>query len=206
MSPRIMCHQHSISESDREFIKGKIDKLKKIFDRITEVSVILDSAKHQCNVEILLYGPHLNLRVQDKSDDMRTAFEGALKKAERWLRKSKERMYVAKKQKRNVTIRRFGSGGPAEPAAGAENHAGALREPHSMEEVEPKPMSLEEAHLQMHTRKKGLLVFLNAETNEINILHRNAENQVELVELDVAEASLYLEDQPSGVSVGQSIS
>jgi hypothetical protein len=65
--------------------------------------------------------------------------------------------------------------------------------------LEPKPMSLEEAHLQMHAREKGLLVFVNSRTDEINILHRNSQNQIELVEFNNAESLMALPEQQNHI-------
>lgn len=181
--PRIMCHHYKLSDTDKEFIQGKIDRLRKFFDRITEVSVILDSAKRTSQAEILISAPQLNLHCRDQAEDMRTAFENALNKAERLLRKSKDKLYGNKKHGRNsVTIRRFP---PASlPDVGTLFQSGLqLPEGVSLEEVEPRPMNLEEAHNLMLGSERSLMVFFNAETLRMNVLHRHDE-QIELVEFD----------------------
>jgi len=190
MSPRIMCHHHDLTESEKEFITQKVQRLKKYFDRIQEVSVILDSGKSFSLAEILTSGPHTNLRFQHQAPDMRTAFEGAIDKAERGLTKNKERKWGDKMhRRRNFTIRRFDPVGFDFAADLSEDHNGQ-QENRAFENLEPKPMTLEEAHLQLETRQKGLLVFVNAKTDKINILHRNAQNEVEWVELENDEVSL----------------
>jgi putative sigma-54 modulation protein len=182
--PRIMCHNHEISEKDRSFIEEKVGKLKKYFDRITEVSVILDETKTTHQAEILAYGPQMSLRFRQEAGDMRTAFEGALNKAEQGLHKTKTKRWGDKMKGRNsVTIRRFNpmdfetEGSAPAPKANNGFHL-------SEEALEPKPMSIEEAHLQLKARNTGLLVFINSKTDKVNILHRNAHNEVEQVEFD----------------------
>ncbi len=196
-----MCHNHDLSDADRALIVEKIGKLRKFFDRILEVSVILDSTKKTAMAEILTFGPQMNLRFKADADDMRTAFEEALNKAERGLRKTKNKKWGDKmKGRNNVTIRRFNpmdfdfaEERPREESTDEE----MIRQ----EALEAKPMSLEEAHLQLKARDKGLLVFVNAKTENVNILHRNADNEVELVELegsDIPEEQIlemYLEQQ-----------
>lgn len=184
MSIRIMCHHHTIREEEKELIEGKIEKLRKIFDRILEVSVILDAGKKRALAEILVYGPQTNLRFKSEGDDMRTAFEEALNKAERGLQKNKEKKFGDKKKGRNnVTIRRFNpmdfSLEDMEPAPINTNSAENL----TAELMEPKPMTLEEARLQLKTRDNGLVVFVNAESDQLNVLHRNRKKEVELIEL-----------------------
>ena len=52
-----------------------------------------------------------------------------------------------------------------------------------VEHIEPQPMTLDEAKARMLKTKNGILVFVNPKTDEINLLHRNAKKQIELVEL-----------------------
>ena len=105
--PRIICHHHKLSDRDRDFIEEKVAKLRKFFERISEVSVILDAAGHESQAEILVLGPQMNIRVHSTNEDMRAAFETALNKAERTLRKTKNKLFDKKTRRRNVTIRRF---------------------------------------------------------------------------------------------------
>lgn len=194
MCPRIMCHHHTLSDNDREFISKKVEGLKRFFERIAEVSVILDAAKHECQVELLVFGPQLHLRVKDSADDMRTAFEGALNKAERAVSRTKEKKWGGKgRKRRNVSIRRFESTEATEGAV-------PFVLPHELpvEHIEPCPMSLDEAHEEMANSKSGLFVYVNPKTDEINILHHNAKGQLELVEL--TGTILY---QPTTVDVAE---
>jgi putative sigma-54 modulation protein len=184
MSPRIMCHDHELTDSEKDFITTKIGRLKKYYDRITEVSVILDSAKRTALAEILTSGPHVNLRFKHEAADMRTAFEGALNKAEQGLRKTKEKKWGDKMHKRNsVTIRRFN------PMGFDFSVDLASEEPHPVESlrpeaVEPKPMSLEEAYAELRAHQTGLFVFLSTATGKVTILHRNAEEEIEMLEIE----------------------
>lgn len=183
MSPRIMCHHYTLTEPEREFIDGKVKHLRKYYDRISEISVILDSAKNECVAEMLVFGAHLSLRVKFAAEDMRSAFEGALNKAERTLTKVKSKKWGGKKHgRRNVTIRRFQPDAfPLEPTG--ENPPQNVRDVLPIEHIEPHAMSLYEARDEMQRNKNGILVFVNQKTDEINLLHRNAKNQIELVEL-----------------------
>jgi len=85
-------------------------------------------------------------------------------------------------RRHNVTIRRFH---PIEVLTNENREhteqAGA-RPLLPVERLEPQYMNLDEARREMEERD-GLLVFVNPETHEINILHRNKDKQVELVEL-----------------------
>jgi ribosomal subunit interface protein len=192
-----MCHHHELSDLDRDMITRKIGSLKKFFERIREISVILDEVRHECHAELLIFGPQLSLRVKETDEDMRTAFEGALNKAERILAKTKDKKWGGKKHAGNMTIRRF------EPISGEPDQATPAAAPAelSVEHVEPEYMTLDQAREEVQRRKNGMLVFINQKTDEVNILHRSSvTGQLELVELTLFQPnSLVLAEAVEGV-------
>jgi putative sigma-54 modulation protein len=179
--PRIICHHHKLSDRDRDFIQEKVAKLRKFFERISEVSVILDAAGHESQAEILVLGPQMNIRVHSTHEDMRGAFETALNKAERTLRKTKNKLFDKKNRRRNVTIRRFT---PEEFAVEPEETTEESLAKIPIDHVDPQVMSLAEAREKLDRIKEDLVVFVNPKTDEINLLHHNRNGQVELVELN----------------------
>ncbi|HPS02792.1 MAG TPA: ribosome-associated translation inhibitor RaiA [Candidatus Sumerlaeota bacterium] len=198
MSPRIMCHHHELSDLDRDMITRKIGSLRKFFERIREISVILDEVRHECHAELLIFGPQLSLRVKETDEDMRTAFEGALNKAERILAKTKDKKWGGKKHAGNMTIRRFE---PISEEADQTAAVAAAPVELSVEHVEPEYMTLEQARDEVLRRKNGMLVFINQKTDEVNILHRSSvTGQLELVELTLFQPnSLVLAEAVEGV-------
>jgi putative sigma-54 modulation protein len=180
-----MCHNHSVSDEDREFMTKKVARLKKFYERIHEVSIILDAERHMNQAEILLWGPHLNLRVKGEAVDMRAAFEAAVDKAERSLTKTKEKMYDSRaNRRRNVTIRRLRPDDVAgmPPAGAAAPTSQTQEEALPVERLEPQVLSVKDARALLE-RERDLVVFINADTQELNILRRNKADHVELIEL-----------------------
>lgn len=184
--PRIMCHNHTLSNHDREFITEKVERLKKYFDRIREVSVILDAAKRTAVAEILTFGPQINLRFRSEADDMRTAFEGAINKAERGLNKAKDKRWGDKMhRRRNVTIRRFNPAGFDFAATMSDElETPELTPSFTTETLEPVSVSLQEAYDKLQTQEKDFVVFLNNQTDKLTILHRNSSHEVEMIEFE----------------------
>jgi len=166
---------------DRDFIEEKVGKLRKYFERISEVSVILDAAGNDSQAEILVLGPQMNIRVHSVNEDMRAAFETALNKAERSLRKTKNKLFDKKSRRRNVTIRRFT---PEELADEPEDTSEESLAKIPIEHVDPEVMTLAEAREKLDRVKEDLVVFVNPKTDEINLLHHNRDGKVELVELN----------------------
>jgi putative sigma-54 modulation protein len=182
--PRIMSHNYEISDSDREFINDKISRLRKFYDRIQDVNVILDAARHTHLAEIMLLGPRLNVHVKSEAEDMRAAFEAAMNKAERNVKKTKGKLYGNKKHGRqSVSIRRFRDEEVLPLPAGVQDEKAVGVATLPREHIEPAVMSIDEARKRMAEEGKALLVFVNDETDAINILHCNKDKQVEWVEI-----------------------
>jgi putative sigma-54 modulation protein len=186
--PRIMCHNHTLTNLDREFVTEKAERLKKYYERINEVSVILDATKRSAVAEILTFGPHLNLRFRCEAADMRTAFENAINKAERGLNKAKDKRWGDKMhRRRNVTIRRFNPLDFDFDMDLEDMETAPADTPHGFtttDVLEPKCMTLEEASKQLAGQTKDIIVFINSQTDHLTILHRNTAQEIAMLEFE----------------------
>jgi putative sigma-54 modulation protein len=84
----------TLSETTREKISAKVEKLAKVFERLTAISVILDlEHPEKPAVEINVSAEHKHDFVaKEAADEMWAALDGALHKLEQQLRKYKEKV------------------------------------------------------------------------------------------------------------------
>lgn len=90
----ISARHGQISEATRAKIHGKVEKLNRLFERLTQIDVTVD-LDHAEN-------PHVDLRVSaehkhdfvaaDQSGDLFASLDGAMHKVEQQLRKYKEKI------------------------------------------------------------------------------------------------------------------
>jgi putative sigma-54 modulation protein len=86
-------HGH-LSPATQERMKEKVDAVRKFYDRLTSIQVIVDlSHKDSPSVEITANAEHHDTFVAlSQSDSVLAALDGAVDKLEQQLRKHKERL------------------------------------------------------------------------------------------------------------------
>lgn len=92
MRLNITARHFKLSESLKKYVENEVRRLKKYYDGIIDIEVILQWEKSRRVVEIktLVYGTVL--AAQDQSEDMKKAINSTVDKLERQIMKYKERL------------------------------------------------------------------------------------------------------------------
>jgi len=165
------------SDHLKSYAGEKLDRLDKFLDNPAEASVVLTVEKFRHIAEITILGDRLNLIGKEETNDMYSAIDMALDKLEKQIKKNKQK----------IRERRSGSKTSAKEmlaeaiAVPKEGPAGQVK----IENIEYKPMDIEEAVLQMNLVKDNFLVFTNARTNQVNVLYRRKDGDYGLIQPSV---------------------
>ena len=162
------CKKISLNDSVKAYAEKKISKLEKFFKEEPEASVTFSvEKKNRCIVEIMLRGANGTLFravCEDADGDMRGAIDEAAAQIERKIRKNKTRL--AKNLRPDALV----SPVPAEFDVVEDNDFDVIR----TKRFVVKPMSSDEAILQMNLLGHSFYVFRNIETNNVCVVyHRN---------------------------------
>ncbi len=171
-----------VTKSLREYAEKKVRKIERFFEGDTidaQVTMSVEKGLHAVDVTLQVNG--LLLRGEERTGDMYASVDGAVDKIERQIRKYKTRI--------NRRLRQIGARlVEAELAPQAGGGGGAAEEP--VEEMRIvrtkrfaiKPMSVEEAVMQMELLDHDFYVFSNAETDEVNVVYRRNDGNYGLIE------------------------
>ncbi|NLN17396.1 MAG: ribosome-associated translation inhibitor RaiA [Firmicutes bacterium] len=163
-----------ITPALRSYATKKTSKLEKFFEDGPEVSceVMMRVERELDIVEITLQVNGVLMRGEEKTEDMYASIDGAVEKVERQIRKFKTK-YLNRLQ-----------GGPKlgelRPAV-EEKNAGAPRIVRT-KRFALKPMSTDEAVMQMELLGHSFFVFRNAATQEVNVVYRRQDGNYGLIE------------------------
>lgn len=160
------------SEPLRAYVVERAESLERFFDRIISVDVILTVEKER---QIADFHAHLvNRKVitaREESTDMYASVDKAVERLRRQLVKFKDQLNE---------VREHGEGPRlavvAEPATAAERRI--VRK----ETFFYKPMTPEEAAMQLDAIEKGFLVFINSETDAVAIIYHRRDGSYGLIE------------------------
>ena len=161
MKMNFTARQMKVYESVREIAEKKLARLDKFFDEGAEVNITFSMPNNLEKVEITIYTGNIVLRAEEGADTFATAIDRAIDALERQIRKNKTRL-----QKRLK-----------EEGLQVNYEAYPDIEEESYDEIKVKtfsfkPMSVEEAILQMNLLGHDFYVFKDADNNETCVVYK----------------------------------
>ncbi|MGE0591202.1 MAG: ribosome-associated translation inhibitor RaiA [Vicinamibacterales bacterium] len=171
-----------ITAAIRSLVTGGLDKLDRLLhDNAVSLQIVLSTEHHACHAEVTLHarGDHV-LHASGSGRNWSEAVQQALVKVNRQARRLKERWTDQRRRRESgpkVTAARLASApAPRDPAAGprivrARRYA-------------VKPMTVEEAALEVGADRSAFIVFRNATTDLVNVLFRRPDGHLGLIEPD----------------------
>ena len=170
------CKKVSLNESIKAYAEKKISKLDRYFREDADAFVTFAVEKdHRCVVEITISSGGTLFRAQDESrdGDMRGAIDAACATIDRQIRKNKTRLSKRLRQEALVPDE-F-----AEFDVSEETEFKVVRTKH----IAVKPMSVEEAILQMNLLGHDFYVYSNAD-GLVSVVYRRKNGGYGLLETD----------------------
>jgi putative sigma-54 modulation protein len=184
MSPRITCRQIEIDNSIRERITGKANKLRRFFDRIQDVDVILTQQRVQQVVEVVLHCDGLRVRAQEANEDLLTALDRVFEKVERQIKRYRKRLIDTRRRAGRRSIRATETVMTMAPPEIEEVEEIADGSGHIIDTEHRELLTLapEEAAMHLDLSGDAFFMFLNAENHHINVIYHRADGHCGLIE------------------------
>ncbi len=165
------------SEALKSYAEEKLGRVQKYIDEPIVAQVFLSVEKIRHIAEITITAKGITIKASEETNDMYAAIDAVLDKIERQLRRYKEKIKEHKPsgevQERKVT----------KSIVEAES-LGVQQEPVIIKSktFSIKPMSVEEAVMQMDLLHKDFLVFTDSVTEDINVIYRRKDGNYGLIE------------------------
>ncbi|MEW5865604.1 MAG: ribosome-associated translation inhibitor RaiA [Bacillota bacterium] len=168
-----------VTKALRDYAEKKVRKIQRFFEGDTiDAQVTMDVEKGFHVVEVTMQVNGLLLRGEDKTGDMYASVDGAVDKIERQIRKYKTRINRRLRQTgARLVEAEFPPGGPGVAEEGEEEARIVRTKRFAM-----KPMSIQEAVMQMELLGHDFYVFSNSDTEEVNVVYRRKDGNYGLIE------------------------
>ncbi|ACG75500.1 sigma 54 modulation protein/ribosomal protein S30EA [Anaeromyxobacter sp. K] len=168
------------TEALKAHVRDRVERVQKYIDRPTEAYAVLHLENLKHHAELTVKAGRFLLRGTAKTGDMYASIDAAADKIERQLKKHKEKLQNHK----------AAPAAPEQPPVDVRHDVlGILEDPsrpsHKViksTEFQAKPMSLDEAILQLDLLDAHFYVFQNAEDRSINVVYRRDDGNVGLIE------------------------
>jgi putative sigma-54 modulation protein len=162
------------SEHLKAYVSDKLDRLDKYLYNPAEASVVLSVQKFRHIAEVNIVGDRLSINGKEETNDMYSAIDMVLDKLETQIKKSKQKSRGRRSAGRGLAREILAATETATPV----EPAGRLR----IENIEYKPMDVDEALMQIDLVADNFLVFTNSRTDRVNVLYRRKDGDFGLIQ------------------------
>lgn len=167
----------TLNDQVRQLTEKKIAKVRKYFNHILDIRVEIAQERHLYVADLFIKGKDFDIKSTSQNKELTTAIQDAIDKLEIQARRAKARL---KRPKRG-----------ADTGRAQEGWAEDVLEPESVASGEPvivkrstipiKPMTIDEAMIQLEESANEFIVFLNASNDRVNVLYRRRDNNLGLI-------------------------
>jgi len=168
----------TLSDQSRQLAEKKLAKITKYFNDIIDVRIEVSQERHLQVVDLSVKGKDFDLHSTAQNKDVTAAIQEAVDKVEIQARRAKTRLKDHKQR----------AGSEAKTDRGwavevLESESIASGEPRIVEtsSIQIKPMSIEEAVLQLDDSSYNFLVFRNASNDRVNVIYRRVDKNLGLI-------------------------
>jgi putative sigma-54 modulation protein len=177
-------------DSLKNYAREKVERVNKYLDQATEATVVLSLERHLHHADIRIQSGTYLLRGREKSEDMYASIDLAMDKIERQLKRYKEKLKSHHGRERvhhrhelveQLRIRHqiF----EATPEVDDSQPKKVVK----ANEFLVRPMSVDEALMQMDLMNNDFYVFTNSTTMEMNVVYHRKDGTVGLIEASAVQ-------------------
>lgn len=163
-----------LTQGIKDQAEAKFAKLDKYFDEEVEARVVFSTQKLTQTVEVTVYLQGTILRAEESTDDLYTSMDKAVDGLARQIRKYKTKL-KNRNQDNSATIRFENVEEEKEEEVGK-----IVRR----KRFDLRPMHEEEAILQMELLNHNFFVFLNAATDNVEVLYKRKDKNYGIIQVN----------------------
>ena len=176
MKFNIIGRRYDLTDKIKDYVEKKLGKLDKFFKDESKARVVIGTIKDNDYIEATIYAGGMMYRAEASDKEILAAIDKIVDVIERQIRKNKTRL--EKKIKRDATLDNMLISGTTYTEGEETKEFEIVK----TKRFTVKPMSSEEAILQMNLLGHNFFVFRNAETEEVNVVYKRKGNTYGLIE------------------------
>ena len=174
MKTTIVARKMDLTSGMKEYVEKKLSKLDKFFDEDAEAKITMSVEKSRQKIEATIINRNTIFRVEEVTSDMYVTMDKIIDDMERQIRKNKTRL------ERKLRNEAFADFGIADVAVEEEKEFNIIK----TKSFTTKPMSNEEAILQMDLLGHTFFVYKNDQTDKNNIVYKRKDGNYGIIEIN----------------------
>jgi putative sigma-54 modulation protein len=182
MKLTIKSRNFEVTDTVEEYVKKKMEKLNKYFDQIMDATAMISAEKNRQIFEVTLQAKKAIIRAEEESNNIYTSIDRVVEKLERQIKKYKSKLYSKSIGEQNKSMDAQLLQDKKDEVASIEDEDIKIVK---TKKFVIKPMTSEEASLQMELLGHNFFVFNNEATDQINVIYKRKDGNFGLIEPEV---------------------
>ncbi|MDD2352774.1 MAG: ribosome-associated translation inhibitor RaiA [Candidatus Caldatribacteriota bacterium] len=182
MKLTIKSRNFEVTDTVEEYVKKKMEKLNKYFDQIMDATAMVSAEKNRQIFEVTLQAKKAIIRAEEESNNIYTSIDRVVEKLERQIKKYKSKLYSKSIGEQNKSMDAQLLQDKKDEVASIEDEDIKIVK---TKKFVIKPMTSEEASLQMELLGHNFFVFNNEATDQINVIYKRKDGNFGLIEPEV---------------------
>ena len=167
----------TLDDTIRDYATDKLEKVSKFLEEPVEIHVTLEREKHRAIAEVRIAHRLGVFQAAEETDEILDSINLAVDKAEKQVRRSRKK-FIDKRRKAN---RDNGHHWPMEVLEPASITKGEAPRIIKSSVLSIKPMSLDEAALQLEESRNDFVVFRDSISDQVNVLYKRRDQNYGLI-------------------------
>jgi putative sigma-54 modulation protein len=172
-----------LDDDIKDYAEKKLLKAETFFDQIIEAHIVMSAEKHRRSAEVTLNAKNVTFHANVETDDIYRAIDGVMEKVEAQVKKYKEKIRDHKHRTKGIVAL-------DEETDIEDDLENAPESPFEIQIVKvskfaQKPMTIEEAAMQIKLTDKNFLMFSNFQTNQVNVVYKRKDGTYGWIEPDL---------------------
>jgi len=174
-----------VTDALKRYAEKKVQRLGRYFSEIREAQVVQSVQRNWHIVEVQLEGDGVVLRSEERTDNMYASIDQVVDKLEKRIKRFKGKLYgksLEEGPKEKEALKEAMTQQAAAAAAAADEPAAQAPSIVRTKQFAIKPLSPDEAALEMEMLHHDFYVFLNSRTEQVNVVYRRKDGDYGLIE------------------------
>ncbi|MDE0324052.1 MAG: ribosome-associated translation inhibitor RaiA [Candidatus Poribacteria bacterium] len=163
-------HNLKITDDIHAYILKRADKIESRFDGMQELNVVLKSEKHRFDAEMIVTAPRVSFYAKSETHEILSALDSVTDKIVSQIRRYRDRVKDRRHNAphREVVERLNSNMEETLPEVDTDDAPVVVS---TQDKFASKPLTVAEATMELQASNAEFLLFLNAETRQVNLLY-----------------------------------
>ena len=183
MATEISGRNYDIPNDIRSMVETKLAKIQeRLFDDVIDIRVVLQVEKYRNICEILINGKEHDVKTAQESDEsMQDAVNSAIDHLKRQAQKNRKKIRDHHRKEGNGRKITEWAVQVLEPAQLREDSEGRAPRIVKTNNIEIRPMSIEEAALRLDDSKNEFIVFRDIDRDKVSVIYKRQDGNLGLI-------------------------